>query len=106
MPNETIEFQNGEQKYRIQYDIVAPPPVPPTARGGFKSYAPKPQFQVTAIRIAEITEGVGDNGPRKNINFGRGFDTLAQARTGASEYAKRIVREQMKPKPAEPTPVA
>lgn len=102
MPNETIEFQNGEQKYRIQYDIVAPPPTPAKRPGEFRSFAPKPQFQVTAIRITEITEGVGENGPRKSINFARGFDTLAQARTGASEYAKRIVREQMKPKPAEP----
>ena len=104
MPNETIEFQDGAQTYRIQYDIVAPPPTPPKRPGEIKAYAPKPQFQVAAIRITEVTEGVGEDGPKKNIQFARGFDTLAQARTGASEYAKRIVREQMRPKPPEPAP--
>jgi hypothetical protein len=97
---ETFEFVNGAQKYRIQFDIVAPPPSAFPKQGFVKSYAPKPQFKVASIRITEITEGVGDDGPRKNLNFGRGFDTLAQARTGAGEYAKRIVREQMAPKPA------
>ena len=60
---------------------------------------------MASIRIAEVTEGVGDDGPRKSINFARGFDTVAQARVGAGEYAKRIVREQMAPKPP-PTPPA
>jgi hypothetical protein len=62
---------------------------------------------VGSIRIAEITDGVGDDGEKKVVNFARGFDTLAQARTGASEYAKRIVREKMTPKVAavEPPPV-
>ena len=105
MPMETFEFLNGAQKYRIQFDIVAPPPAAFQKPGLVKSYAPKPQHKVATIRIVEITEGVGDDGPRKNINFARGFDTVAQARTGAGEYAKRIVREQMAPKPvATPDP--
>ena len=105
MPMETFEFLNGAQKYRIQFDIVAPPPTAFQKPGLVKSYAPKPQHKVATIRIVEITEGVGDDGPRKNINFARGFDTVAQARTGAGEYAKRIVREQMAPKPvATPDP--
>jgi hypothetical protein len=105
MPMETFEFVNGEQKYRIQFDIAAPPGSIPKP-GIVKSYAPKPQHKVATIRIVEITEGVGDDGPRKNINFSRGFDTVAQARVGAGEYAKRIVREQMAPKPVpvEPNP--
>lgn len=100
MSSETMKFENGERTYRIQFEIVAPPPTPPKRPGEFKSYGPKPQFQVATIRVTEISEGVGDEGQKKSINFGRGFDTLAQARTGASEYAKRIVREQMTPKPA------
>lgn len=100
MPMETFEFVNGAQKYRIQFDIAAPAPAAFQKPSITKSYAPKPQHTVASIRITEITEGLGDNGPRKNINFARGFDTVAQARTGAGEYAKRIVREQMAPKPA------
>lgn len=100
MPMETLSFVNGAQTYRIQFDIVAPPPAAFVKPGITKSYAPKPQHTVASIRITEITEGVGDDGPKKNINFARGFDTVAQARVGAGEYAKRIVREQMAPKPA------
>lgn len=100
MSSETMKFENGVRTYRIQFEIVAPPPTPPRRPGEGKSYGPKPQFQVATIRVTEITEGVGDDGQKKSINFGRGFDTLAQARTGAGEYAKRIVREQMTPKPA------
>lgn len=106
MPMETFEFVNGAQKYRIQFDIVAPPPAAAAPKVGLtNSYVPKPQHKVASIRITEITEGVGDDGPRKNINFARGFDTVAQARVGAGEYAKRIVREQMAPKPV-PVPPA
>lgn len=100
MPAETVFFENGAQTYRIQYDIVAPPPSPPKKKGEYQPYAPPAEFKVASIRVTEVTEGVGDDGPRKVINFGRGFATLAQARTGASEYAKRIIREQMAPKPA------
>ena len=102
MPMETFEFVNGEQKYRIQFDIVAPPPGSIPKPGLVKNYGPKPQYTVAIIRIAEITEGVGEDAPKKNINFSRGFDTVAQARVGAGEYAKRIVREQMAPKPPVP----
>jgi hypothetical protein len=100
MPMETSKFENGPLTYRIQFEIVVPPPAAPKKPGEFKSYQPKPQFTVATIRVTEITEGVGDDGQKKVINFGRGFDTLAQARTGAAEYAKRMVREKMTPKPA------
>ncbi len=100
MPMETQKFENGPRTYRIQFDVVAPPPAAAQKPGITKNYAPKPQHTVGSIRITEITDGVGDNGQKKNLNFARGFDTLAQARTGASEYAKRIIREQMTPKVA------
>ena len=105
MPMETFEFVNGAQKYRIQFDIVAPGPAAFQKPGLTKNFAPKPQHKVASIRITEVTEGVGDDGQKKNINFARGYDTVAQARVGAGEYAKRIVREQMAPKPA-PDPAA
>ncbi|HEX7964217.1 MAG TPA: hypothetical protein VF651_00755 [Gammaproteobacteria bacterium] len=100
MSTETFEFVNGVRTYRIQFDIMAPPPPAFQKQEPAKSRrAPKPQFIVTNIRITEITKGIGDDGARKNPKFTRGFDTLAQARTGGHEYAKRIVREQMAPKP-------
>ena len=100
MSSETTTFQNGAENFRIQFEVVAPPPPrdPNMPRG--MSNAGK--FQVASIRITDITEGVGDDGRKKNVNFGRGYDTLAQARTGATEYAKRIIREQMAPKAAPP----
>ena len=100
MPMETLKFENGPRTYRIQFEIVAPGPAAFQKPSITKSYAPKPQHTVASIRITEITEGLGDDAPKKTLNFARGFDTLAQARTGAGEYAKRIVREQMTPKPA------
>ena len=103
MPAETSFFENGPRSYRIQYEIVAPPPAPPKKPGEIPVYRPPPEFKVASIRVTEVTEGVGDDGAKKVINFGRGFATLAQARTGASEYAKRIIREQMTPKPESAT---
>ena len=100
MPNETMKFENGPRTYRIQFDIVAPGPAAAVKPSITKNYGPKPQHTVASIRVTEITEGVGDDGQKKVINFTRGYDTVAQARTGASEYAKRIIREQMTPKPA------
>jgi hypothetical protein len=100
MPMETQKFENGPKTYRIQFDIVAPAPAAFQKPGITKNYGPKPQFTVASIRITEITEGVGDDAAKKTLNFARGFDTVAQARTGAGEYAKRIVREQMTPKAA------
>ena len=100
MPMETFEFVNGTQTYRIQFDIVAPPPGSFPKPGLVKSYAPKPQYTVATILITNITECMGDDGARKSVKFARGFDTVAQARVGAGEYAKRIVREQMARKPA------
>ena len=104
MPNETVKFENGPKTYRIQFEVVAPPPRPALRPGSPRPLGPQPQFTVASIRVTEITEGVGDDGPRKVVNFGRGFDTLAQARTGATEYAKRIIREKMTERPA-PVPV-
>lgn len=104
MPMETSKFENGPRTYRIQFDIVVPPPGP-AQKPGFNKNINKPQFTVAAIRITEITDGVGDNGQKKVVNFARSYDTLGQARIGASEYAKRIVREKMTPKPeAAPAP--
>jgi len=105
MPMETQKFENGPKTYRIQFDIVAPAPAAFQKPGITKNYGPKPQFTVATIRVTEITEGVGDNGAKKSLNFARGFDTVAQARTGAGEYARRIVREQMTPKLAVVPPV-
>lgn len=95
MPNETVKFVNGAQTWRIQFEIVAPPSAPPQKPGSFSKHGPAAQFKVNTIRVTEITEGVGDDGQRKVVNFARGFDNLAQARTGATEYAKRIVREKL-----------
>jgi len=107
MPMETSKFENGPRTYRIQFDIVVPPPGPAQKPGTFNKNLSKPQFTVASIRITEITDGVGDNGEKKVVNFGRGYDTLGQARTGAGEYAKRIVREKMTPKPVtDPVPPA
>lgn len=105
MPMEAFEFVNGAQKFRIQFDIVAPPPAAFQKPGLVRSYTPQPQHTVASIRITEITEGLGDDGPRKNLNFGRSFDSVAQARTVAGEYAKRIARDQMAPK-LDPVPPA
>ena len=99
MPSETVKFENGAQTYRIQFEVVAPPPAPPKVRG---TYAPPLQFKVASIRVTELMANPAEEGQKKIINFARGFDTLAQARTGATEYAKRIVREQMTPKPVKP----
>jgi hypothetical protein len=104
MPMETLKFENGPRTYRIQFDVVAPLPAAIQKPSITKNYGPKPQHTVGSIRITEITEGVGDDGQKKNLNFSRGFDTVAQARTGAGEYAKRIVREQMTPKVAAAPP--
>jgi hypothetical protein len=97
MSSETVKHQQGEDTFRIQFEIVAPPPVIPVRAGEIKKYAPKPQFKVASIRVTEIGDLVGDNGRKKVVNFDRGFDTLAQARNGATEYAKRVIREKMGP---------
>ena len=99
MPAETSKFQNGPRSYRIQFEIVAPPPSPPVRPGTFRKNVIVPKFKVATIRITEITEGVGDAGKKLLVNFGRSFDSLVQARTGANEYAKRMVREKLTPKP-------
>lgn len=95
MSSETVQFEHGTQTYRIQYDVVAPPPQLVKRPGELRGYAPPPEFKVASIRVTETTEGLGDDGPMQILMFGRGFTTLAQARTGANEYAKRIIREQL-----------
>lgn len=100
MPMESFEFVNGVQTYRIQFDIVAPPPSALPRVGLMKRYSLQPQYTVPSIRITDITECVGENGTRKLVNFARSFDSVAQARVVAGEYAKRIIREQMTPRPA------
>lgn len=100
MSSETTTFQNGAENFRIQFEIVPPPPAPPRDPNMPRGFNNAGKFQVASIRITDITEGVGNEGRMKSVNFGRGYDTLAQARTGATEYAKRIVREQMAPKAA------
>ncbi len=102
MSSETTTFQNGAENFRIQFEVVAPPPPPPRDPNMPRGMSNAGKFQVASIRITDITEGVGDDGRKKNVTFGRGYDTLAQARTGATEYAKRIIREQMAPKAAPP----
>lgn len=59
---------------------------------------------MSSIRITEITVGVGDNCAKKKFNFARSFDSVAEARSSACEYDKRIVCAQMTPKPAETAP--
>ena len=98
MPAETASFQHGPDTFRIQFDIIAPPPVPAAKPGAIKSYTPKPQYRVQSIRIREMGDHLGDNARKMNANFDRGFDSLGAARSGATEYAKRIVREKMTPK--------
>jgi hypothetical protein len=100
MPAETASFQHGPDTFRIQFDIIAPPPVPAAKPGAIKSYTPKPQYRVQSIRIREMGDHLGDNARKLNVNFDRGFDSLGAARSGATEYAKRIVREKMTPKKA------
>lgn len=113
MPAETTTFQHGPDTFRIQFDIIVPPPVAAKKPGEIKGYAPKPQYRVQSIRIREMGDHLGDNARKLNVNFDRGFDSLGAARSNATEYAKRIVREKMTPKKtAEPvadtveTPVA
>ena len=95
MSSETVRHQEGPDTFRIQFEILAPAFVAPTPKGEIKKYAPKPQFKVASIRVTEVGDNVGDNGRKKVVNFDRGFDTLAQARNGATEYAKRVIREKM-----------
>lgn len=94
MTMESFDFLSGTQSYRVQFDIVAPEAAAQQP-GPAWGYMPKLQYTVANVRIVEITLGVGDGGPRKNLPFGRSFDTAAKASAAATEYAKRIVRQQM-----------
>lgn len=99
MPMETFNFKDGSRTYRIQFQIVSPPPVTFQKPGLTRNQGPKPQHTVDSIRIVEITEGIGSRTEKRTLKFNRGFDTLGQARTRAGDYAKRMVQEQMTSKP-------
>ena len=105
MPMETFKFEYGERIYHIQFQIVSPLPAAVRSPGFTGDARPKPRHSVDNIRIVEITEGVGDKAQRRTLNFKRDFDTVGQARTRASEFAKRMVRDQMTPK-LDPVPPA
>lgn len=100
MPMETFKFENGARSYRIQFQIVSPPPAAFQTPALIGNSRPMLKHTVASIRVVEITEGVGDKAQKRTLNLNREFATLGQARTRAGEYAKRIVREQMTPKPA------
>lgn len=100
MSKETFEFVNGAQSFRIQFDIATPAAAAFQHPGPAWGYMPTLRYTVANIRITEITADVGDKGPRKNLEFGRSFDSPAKARSGARDHAKRIVREQMMRRPA------
>jgi hypothetical protein len=104
---ETFKFKNGTRTYRIQFQIVSPPPAAFQKPAHTGDPRPKLKHTVDSIRVVEITEGIGDKAQKRTLNFNRDFPTLGQARTRAGEYAKRIVREQMTPNPgAMSTPAA
>lgn len=105
MPMETFKFQNGTRTYRIQFQIISPPPAAFQRPALTRHSRPKLKHSVDSIRVVEITEGIGDKAQKRTLHFKREFPTLGQARTRAGEYARRIVREQMTPKLA-PAPAA
>lgn len=98
MEIQSYQHESGAN-FRIQFDIIVPPPAVVVPKGTFKPYAPKPQFRVNGIRIAEIDGQLR----KKAVQFDRSYDSLAAARSQAGEYAKRIVRENMIAKPAAQT---
>ena len=106
MPAETTTFQHGPDTFRIQFDIIVPPAAAAKKPGEIKGYAPKPQYRVQSIRIREMGDHLGDNARKLNVNFDRGFDSLGAARSNATEFAKRVVREKMTPKKVQETAVA
>ena len=105
MPMETFKFEHGGRTYHIQFQIVSPLPAAVRNPGLTGNSRPKPKHSVDSIRVVEITEGAGDRAQNRTLRFNRDFDTLGQARTRASDHARRIVREQMTPKPV-PAPAA
>lgn len=106
MSSETAQFQHGKNSYRIQFEIVSPPVAAAIRPGFLKSYAPKPQYRVSKIRITEI----GGSHRKFSVNFDRSYESAARARAATTVYARRIVREKMMPRkveePATPEPVA
>ena len=95
MPMDTFNFENGGRSYRIQFQIVSLPPAALRNPGLTGHSRPRSKHSVDSIRVVEITEGVGEQAQRRTLHFNRDFQTLAQARTRAGDYARRIVREQM-----------
>ncbi|MGH8371549.1 MAG: hypothetical protein ACRETO_02300 [Gammaproteobacteria bacterium] len=96
MASEMLNFQHEFGTFRIQFEIIPPPPAAKRPKDAIKVYTPPPKFRVNGIRITEVVEE-GTEGRKKSLQYGRDFESLAQARSQAGEYAKRIVREQMGP---------
>ena len=100
MPIEMLNFQHESGTFRIQFEIIPPLAAAPRPKDAIKTYSPPPKFRVNSIKITEVVEE-GSEGRKKSLQYGRDFESLAQARSQAGEYAKRIVREQMgSPDPA------
>ena len=95
MSSETVQFEHGPQTYRIQYEVLAPPPRLVKRMSQIPHFMPPPEFKVASIRVTEITVGVQSTSAMQTLIFGRGYPTPAQARSGATAYAKRIIREQL-----------
>lgn len=95
MTMKSFEFVSGDQSFHVQFDIVAPVAAILQRPGPAWGYMPRLQYTVANVRIVEITLGLGDGGPRKELDYVRSFDTAAEANAAAGEYAKRIVRQQM-----------
>jgi hypothetical protein len=94
MPLEMLNFQHESGTFRIQFEIIPPPAAAARPKNAIKVYTPPPKFRVNGIRITEVVEE-GSEGRKKSLQYARDFESLAQARSQAGEYAKRIVREQM-----------
>jgi len=94
MSSESIQFQNGKNSYRIQFEIVSPAAVAAMRSGSLKSHAPKPLHRVSKIRITEL----GEDHRKFSVNFDRGYESAARARAATTEYAKRVVQQKMPPR--------
>ena len=95
MSSESVQFEHGPQTYRIQYEVLAPPPRLVKRMSQIPHFMPPPEFKVASIRVTEITADARSNSAMQILIFGRGFATPALARSGATAYAKRIIREQL-----------
>ena len=95
MTNESSQFTNGADNFLIEFAITPPPAAVAPEPSAVKTYAPKPLYRIARINIREIGTHIGENGRKQGLNFDRGFETLDQARSAATEYAQQIVRDRM-----------